>query len=265
MNEIVRFSLKPMLSAVCAALLFGGTIGAEALPAQARAATLPFSVGEELEYRVKLGSLGGGHAEMRVDGPVDVRGHEAWVLSFDVHAKAMLARVHDESRSWLDPQQMTALRYLKREDSPLSSHREAVEIYPDQQKWTNASGRARATPSNAPLDELSFIYYIRTLPLRDGDVYTVAHHFDAERNPVVIRVRGRERVSVPAGTFPTIVVEMKVHDPRRYGGTGTIRFHLSDDAHRIPVRMESPMPVVGTTVLTLERWAPGVFQRSAGL
>jgi hypothetical protein len=63
---------------------------------------------------------------------------------------------------------------------------------------------------------------------------------------------GRDTVRTNAGTFPTIVVEMRVKDPRRYGGEGVIRLHLSDDAFRYPVRIESAIPVLGATVLTLE-------------
>ena len=67
-----------------------------------------------------------------------------------------------------------------------------------------------------------------------------------------MRVLARDTVRTRAGTFATIVVEMRVRDPQRYGGEGTIRLHLSDDARRIPVRIESSVPVLGATVLTLE-------------
>jgi hypothetical protein len=43
-----------------------------------------------------------------------------------------------------------------------------------------------------------------------------------------------------------------VRDSRRYKGEGVIRINLSDDAMRIPVRIESAMPVVGTAVMTLQ-------------
>jgi hypothetical protein len=45
---------------------------------------------------------------------------------------------------------------------------------------------------------------------------------------------------------------MRVRDSRRYKGEGVIRINLSDDAMRIPVRIESAMPVVGTAVMTLQ-------------
>jgi hypothetical protein len=49
-----------------------------------------------------------------------------------------------------------------------------------------------------------------------------------------------------------VLVEMRVKDPRRYRGEGVIRIHLSDDRCRLPLRIESRMPVVGTAVLSLE-------------
>jgi len=80
----------------------------------------------------------------------------------------------------------------------------------------------------------------------------VVRHYDAARNPIAVRVVGRDTVRTSAGTFSTIVVEMRVKDPRRYGGEGVIRLHLSDDTFRYPVRIESSVPVLGATVLTLE-------------
>ncbi|HEX6574712.1 MAG TPA: DUF3108 domain-containing protein, partial [Gemmatimonadaceae bacterium] len=62
----------------------------------------------------------------------------------------------------------------------------------------------------------------------------------------------REVVATPAGRFQTVLVEMRVRDARRYKGEGVIRINLTDDSMRIPVRIESAMPVVGTAVMTLE-------------
>jgi hypothetical protein len=47
---------------------------------------------------------------------------------------------------------------------------------------------------------------------------------------------------------------MRVKDPRRYRGEGVIRINLSDDDRRLPVRIQSTMPIVGNAVLTLESY-----------
>jgi hypothetical protein len=107
-------------------------------------------------------------------------------------------------------------------------------------------------PADAPLDELSFLFYVRTLPLVDGASYRLDRHFDARRNPVTFRVLRRESVRVPAGEFASIVVEMKVVDPDRYGGVGTIVLHLSDDERRVPLRIVSSIPGQGRITFSLE-------------
>ena len=48
---------------------------------------------------------------------------------------------------------------------------------------------------------------------------------------------------------------MEVRDPKRYRGTGTIRVFLNDAECRVPVRIESRMPVLGATTLLLKSWA----------
>ena len=55
-----------------------------------------------------------------------------------------------------------------------------------------------------------------------------------------------------AGEFTAWVVEMRVQDPARYKGEGVIRIHLSDSACRLPLRIESRVPSMGKTVLSLE-------------
>ena len=156
------------------------------------------------------------------------------------------------SRSWLDSKRMTSLRFAKDERRLLARHRESVEVYPDQQRWAAADGRAGNSPTDAPLDELSFIYFVRTLPLTPGATFSFTRHFEKGRNPVEVNVIGREKITVEAGTFSTVVVEMRVRDPRHYQGEGVIRIHLTDDACRLPVRIESTVPGIGNTVLSLE-------------
>ncbi|MGI9076051.1 MAG: DUF3108 domain-containing protein, partial [Gemmatimonadaceae bacterium] len=134
---------------------------------------------------------------------------------------------------------------------PLSSQDEAVEMFPEEKKWSDAKGQRGTSPGDSPLDELSFMYFIRTLPLAPGAVHTFDRHFDAARNPVTIRMIRREMIPTPMGEIRAFLVEMRVRDPRHYKGEGLIRIHLTDDACRLPARIESTMPVVGTAILEI--------------
>ena len=213
----------------------------------------PFAIGERFTYGVKVAKMGAtGHGAMWIAGPDVVRGTETYVLHFDSQAGLGPFRASDKTTSWLDPQRMAAMRFSKEEHHLFSSHTDAVEIYPTQRRWSAADGTSGESPTDSPLDELSFIYFIRTLPLADDSVYVVERHFDVARNPTTIRVIGHEEIDTKAGKFQTLKVEMKVKDPRHYKGEGTLIFNFSDDPRRIPVRIESTVPVYGKTVLTLE-------------
>ena len=215
--------------------------------------SLPFRAGEDLSFRVRSTRFGQiGSASMRVQGPEQVRGVPVLGLCFDFSGRVLLARISDHTRSWIDPSAMAAYRYSKEESSPLASHREAVEIFPAERRWQPAEGTPGSSPTDVPLDELSFLYFIRTLPLGEGDTYAFDRHFDPARNPVHVRVVNRAVVTVPAGTFNTVQVEMRVKPVRRLGGSGLLTMYLTDDARRIPVRIETSMPVAGTMILELE-------------
>ena len=231
---------------------FGAT-GSRTLDTRAPVSQRPFSVGERLTYGVRVGSMGAvGKGEMSVGGPVDVRGIEVLVLRSEMKAGVGFIKGTGLTQSWLDVDRMAALRFVKDERRIFSRHRDSVEVFPETRRWMAADRTSGATPTGAPLDELSFIYFIRTLPLTSDTTFEVSRHFDAERNPVGLRILGRETISTSAGEFETVAVEMRVKDPRHYRGEGVIRVHLTDDACRLPVRIESTIPDVGKTVLTLE-------------
>ena len=229
------------------ALCAGGARG------QAPAAELPFFAGERLDFTARVAKVrAGGSGTMWIEGPVDVRGQQALRLRFDFSARVGFVKAEDRTESWLDPRRMASLRFRKHERHVLSRHDEEVELYPEERRWEAADGRTGASASGAPLDELSFMYFLRTLPLDADTLMRFDRHFDVDRSPTSVRVVGRDTVTTPAGTFRGLVLEMRVKDPRRYRGTGTIRITLSDDACRLPLRIESHMPVVGAAVLTLK-------------
>ncbi|PYP79002.1 MAG: hypothetical protein DMD35_09540 [Gemmatimonadetes bacterium] len=229
---------------------------AVASEARAQASTaLPFAVGERLVYDGRVRGIGG-RGTMWIAGPVVVRGVPTYELHFDFTARVGPLTVSQKSTSWLDPERMAAMRFEKRERHLLARRDESVELFPDERRWRANNGDAGISPTSAPLDELSFIYFVRTLSSASDSTLRFDRHFDAERSPTLVRMLGREQVSTPAGSFNTVVVEMRVRDPQHYKGEGTIRFSISDDRCRIPVRIESNIPDAGNVVLTLADAGP---------
>ena len=213
---------------------------------------LPFAPGERLVFSLRTSRLGTvGTGTLSVEGPETVRDVEAYVLRFNLKARVGFISAADRTASWIDPHRMASLRFQKHERHPLSKHDENVELYPLDQRWQRSPSDTGVSPTDDPLDELSFIYFVRTLALDVDATYELHRHFEAGRNPIRVTVVRRDTLTTPAGTFPTVLVELRVRDPRRYRGEGVIAIHLSDDRYRIPVRITSSMPMLGSTILTL--------------
>ena len=265
MRSITALAIRSTALALGMLLLFGAvrelggqsslgqtTVSAPA-PAGDGAATLPFAIGERLTYRARVAKAGNiGSGAMWIEGPVSVRGTSTYLLRFDFSAGVGPVRAVDRTSSWLDARRMASLRFTKHERHPLAKQDQQVELFPDERRWEGAGGERGESPSAEPLDELSFMYFLRTIPLTLDSTYRFDRHFDADRNPTTVRVVRRDTVESRAGTFRTLLVEMRVRDLKHYRGEGVIRIHFSDDACRLPVRIESGMPVIGTAVLTLE-------------
>jgi hypothetical protein len=220
---------------------------------------LPFAVGERLSYETRAGRTFSGRAEMWIEGPVEVQDVQTMVLRFTFSTKVGPFGVSDETTSWWDPIRRTTLRFEKRERHLLARHTEDVTIERASGHWRAADGREGDSQSQVPLDELSFIYFIRTLDQAGDATLQLSRHFDADRNPTTIRFVGRDSVTTPAGSFATREVEMRVRDVRHYKGEGVIRFSISDDACRRPVRIVSNIPGAGNVVMTLVAASPIVI------
>lgn len=239
-----------MKRALSATLLFGVcAVSSPDDPPQ----PLPFSVGERVRYDVSVDNgRKVGDGTMWIEGPVDVRGTSTYLLRFDSRIRIALLTGVSHSSSWFDPVRRLSLRFLKHEKNPLTHDDVSVDMYPDQKTWKSVDGQGGNSPDALPLDELSFIYFIRTLPLTSGASYQFDRYFDAARNPVVINVIRREVIPTPLGELKTVLVEMRVRDPKHYKGDGLIRFNLTDDKCRLPARIESTMPIVGKAVMTMK-------------
>lgn len=223
------------------------------LPAESQQPAHPsFVPGETLVYHVRMGALASGKGEMRV-GQSELRGdRKTYFLSFEVRGGFGPFRMEGRTHSWVDAATLAAVRFHKYERSPFGSSTRTVDLEAPSGMWRADDGAEGIMPTADPLDELSFLYYLRSLPLPDGARYGVTRHFERARNPVIISVVARENIRVPAGSFDVIVVDMHVPTDGHLEDGSAIRLYLTDDERRVPVRIESSVRHVGRVVLTLE-------------
>jgi hypothetical protein len=92
-----------------------------------------------------------------------------------------------------------------------------------------------------PLDDGSFLYFVRTVPLEVGKSYEYARYFKAAGNPVRIRVVRRETITVPGGTFNTVVLQPTFQTKGIFSKNGKAEVWISDDDRRLMVQMKSKL------------------------
>ncbi|GAB1341806.1 DUF3108 domain-containing protein [Gemmatimonas sp.] len=201
---------------------------------------MPFVVGERLDYDVKFGSLKVGNGSMQVKEITEVRGRPVWHTVFTIKGGIPLYRVNDVYESWFDVTTLNSLRYHQDVDEGSYERKRRYEIFPERGMMREGDREEEPTVAN-PLDEGSFLYFVRTLPLEVGKTYEFQRYFKAQGNPVRIRVLRRETVSVPAGTFSTVVLQPTFQTKGIFSQNGKAEVWITDDDRRMMVQMKSKL------------------------
>jgi hypothetical protein len=113
-------------------------------------------------------------------------------------------------------------------------------MYPDRATYVY-NNKPEQPSVHDPLDDGSFLYFVRTLPLVVGETYTFDRYFNPKSNPVIIRVLRRERITVPAGTFNAIVVQPIIKTSGIFSDKGEAQVWFSDDSVRLMLQMKSKL------------------------
>lgn len=187
-------------------------------------------------------------AQVRVTGSADAAG-----------TAALLYKVQNRYESFLDPATFcshSASRRIqeafRRVDTSIIFDYARGKAVLDQKnlKKKESKHEEHAIPG-CVTDVLSAIYYVASLPLEPGKVYSFPLNDGGETITVNVHVEAREQVKTPAGTFPTIRVQ-----PEASSGVlkdkGKIWIWYSDDAARVPVQARAHM-YWGTLAFTLLR------------
>jgi hypothetical protein len=265
--EMIRGTLRGALGAGLLALLAvqlpgpAGELNAQSRAVADPAAMLinppPFGVGELAEYQVRLGSLSVGSGSMEILGVSQVNGGQTYHARMRLSGGLPMARVNNTFESWIDVNGLFSRRFKQNQHEITFRRNRTYDFFPERRTYRRENGETGTIPSNRPLDDVSFLYFVRTLPLRPGDVYEIPRYFKEDGNPVVIRVLRRETVTVPAGTFNTVVVQPIIKTDGLFGEGGQAEVYFSDDSRRLLVQMRSRVPLIGSLNLHLRSFRAG--------
>ncbi len=224
------------------------------------AAVVPFGPGERLTYNVKIGIINSGSAHMEVLGIDSIREEPSYHLEMSLKGSLLFGavQVNDHYQSWLGTRSVSSHRYISDVNQLTYSRYRNFEFRPEEMSWEETeSGDMGRLATALPLDDISFLYFVRTLPLEIGQTYTLPRYFKKEGNPVVIKVEGKKVVEVPAGTFNTIVVRPIIKTRGLFSEGGEAELYLTDDDNKHLVYLRSKIPIVGSVTLHLESISEG--------
>jgi len=207
-------------------------------------APYPFAVGETLTYDATLGVFPIGTASATVTKLTRERGKEALVLAATGDGGPPGLRMRYELTSWVGTDRFASLRFYRKAIQGSRVDEQRYQIVPDSGRFRMEGGTQDYAAPRDALDELAFLYYLRTIPLEVGKSYAIGRYFRTSYNPVEVRVLGRvERQLYDGSTVPCLDVQVTTR-----GTTMGVRF--TDDKRRLPVDLDLPLPY-GSVLLSL--------------
>lgn len=236
-------------------IVFGTAIALAQAPQQG--ATVPalryqtnsaFGYGERLEYDVGYKFITAGTASFTIGkAPVMRAGRPCYDIRFEVNSlKALdfLYRVRDRYRTLVDVDGLFPWAFQQ-------SIREGGFSKEFSASFDHVALKARTTEGTFSIpkfvhDIVSAFYYVRSIDLRSykqGQVLYLQNFFDRETHDLAVRVHGRQRIEVDAGTFNCIVVEPIIKSGGLFKYEGKLLLWLSDDDRRIPVKVSTKIPI----------------------
>jgi hypothetical protein len=204
----------------------------------------PFAVGETLRYEAKLGYFSVGTASVSVTRMVRERGAEAFEFAMSGQGGPPGWRVSYDLTSRVGTRRFHSLRFHRKLVQRGKVDEHGYVIIPDSARYREEGVPGAWVSPSEPLDELAFLYYLRTAPLEVGKSYRLERYFKTGYNPIDVTVAGREEVAMPGGgTASCLVVRVTSRGE-------TMQVLLTDDKRRLPAELELPLPF-GSVTLTL--------------
>ncbi len=226
-------------------------------------ADVPFGVGERLRYYMEFSFVKAGLSEMHIVGVEEAAGRPVYHFRSRVRSTRsidLIYKVRDVVESWIDVQGLYSHRFEKRMREGSYSSQKFFD-YNHQTGWVTVSNE-NGPKGLYPLlpyshDIISALYWVRTQDLEAGKDLVLQLFDSGEQYPLVVKVYGREEITVPAGTFDCWKVEPKIASEGLFKMAGRLWVWISADERRIPVRMSSKIPV-GTVDGNLVEYRQGV-------
>ncbi len=221
--------------------------------------SLPFALGERLEYELKWGFFPVGTATMKVTAvdPVNPDGHK--LIRFHVRTNSFadaFYKVRTTITSTLDSSFSRTLKYKKsqHEGSTLKEIEVEFDYEKKQARYKKQGSEPRIIPIPGPVfDPLSIAYVFRLHPLVPGGVTRLPVCDGKRFSEVAVRAGVSEIINLPLGEISAIETYPAMGSLRgvfNKSPKGMLKVWFSDDYRKVPVCISSKV-IVGSFKATL--------------
>jgi len=219
---------------------------------------IPFGIGEEMLFDLRVRRWpfsGSGEASLRVEAIDTVRGEPTYRLAFAYRGGITFYDVDNVDRSWLDVDELFSRRFEQKHRQTGHTRDRRYELLPEEMSYRSLAnpGDSGTLATPRPLDDVSFLYHVRSLPLEVGEEYTEARYYKDDGNPVTVRVLRSERITVPAGEFDALVIEPIIRTDGLFE-EGKAEIWISDDPRRIVLKLVASVNLGGTLTMELREY-----------
>lgn len=224
-----------------------------------------FTLGEELDYKVRFSFMGIGEAKVKVDTTIHRIGkrpcYKVEVHGFTTGVMGAAYSVDDYWRSYIDTSRVVTQqferdisenKYLLKEMSYFNHKDRKVVV---EQKKGQTGEKKSETFSILPYtqDLISGYFYLRTLDFttfKKGDTISMPAFLDDELYQFNVRYLGKDRIKTDFGKIDAFEMAPIMPENKLFRGDDPIRFWVSADANRVPVKIKAEM-FVGSAVIEL--------------
>ena len=209
----------------------------------------PIQVGEVLTYSVKIKGLPAGTQVTKVVEKTTLADQPVYRLRSERQTGSLLGKLyhfHDQTESYVTTNQLYPLKYVRDLEEQKNRWHIEVDFNHDEgtaQYTKNSDSKALDIPIGTQ-DDLSMLYLLRSKELQVGHTYAFPVIVKDKCEHVTLEVRRREVIKTKAlGRVETLMLRTS---------HGYLMW-LTNDEHRIPVKIEAGTPRMGKLVGELEK------------
>ncbi len=221
-----------------------------------------FGPGERLKFEVRVLSVLGGYATLQVGGPVTVSGRPCLSLTALANSAFPFSTVYpvqDTQTSYFDAVDFLSWKFENNvhEGDYKARNQELYDQFKHKMvRQHNLDAPLTVTTPAFAQDIISCFYYFRLMDMRVGGHYVIPTCSGGSNYQLLIDVVGKERVTVPAGTFDCLKARPQVKSGTVFRNKEDIVIWVTDDARHIPVKVESAIVVGSISIDLLDATLP---------